>query len=109
MDADYFMKKNFYSRLAMFIIAMLSSVSSFAYDVQVNGINYNIKKSQWAAVTTSSCSGSVTIPDAISYNGESFPVREIEQSAFHYCKQLTSINLPNTITTIGNSAFYYCM
>lgn len=90
------------------VIALLSSVSSFAYDVQVNGINYNIKKSQWAAVTTSSCSGSVTIPDAISYNGESFPVKEIEKSAFYNCKQLTSINLPNTITTIGNSAFEYC-
>lgn len=29
-------------------------------------------------------------------------------SAFYFCRSLTSVTLPNTITVIGTNAFYYC-
>ena len=32
----------------------------------------------------------------------------IEASSFAYCKSLTSITVPNTVTVINDRAFYYC-
>ena len=32
----------------------------------------------------------------------------IGNSAFYYCRSLTSIEIPSSVTSIGNSAFYYC-
>ena len=35
-------------------------------------------------------------------------VTEIGQSAFAYCRGLTSVNIPSSVTKIGQSAFAYC-
>jgi len=35
-------------------------------------------------------------------------VTSIGNSAFYHCKSLTSITIPNSVTSIGNYAFYYC-
>jgi hypothetical protein len=47
--------------------------------------------------------GEVTIPDTI--NG--LPVTKIGNSAFFHQYNLTGITIPNSVTTIGNSAFEY--
>ena len=35
-------------------------------------------------------------------------VTTIESDAFYYCSSLTSIDIPNSVTSIGNEAFYQC-
>ena len=35
-------------------------------------------------------------------------VTSIGDSAFYFCKSLTSITIPNSVTSIGDYAFYYC-
>ena len=35
-------------------------------------------------------------------------VTSIGRSAFHDCKNLTSVTIPNSVTSIGYSAFYHC-
>ena len=40
------------------------------------------------------------------YNG--LPVKEIGYAAFEYCRHLTSINIPNSITEIRGYAFFSC-
>ena len=36
-------------------------------------------------------------------------VKVIGDCAFYACKSLTSINIPNSVTYIGNHAFYKCI
>ena len=46
----------------------------------------------------------VTIPDTIL----GYPVTTIGNSAFYYCKPLTSVTIGDSVTTIGDSAFSDC-
>lgn len=52
--------------------------------------------------------GTVTIPPTVTYNGQTLSVVEISHRAFSACDNVQSINLPNTITTIGEGAFSRC-
>ena len=42
----------------------------------------------------------ITIPNSVTF---------IEESAFYYCKYLTSITIPNSVTSIGRYAFSDCL
>lgn len=52
-------------------------------------------------------SGSATTVDIPSYI-DGYPVKEISSSAFANNTSVTTVNIPNTITTIGGSAFKGC-
>ncbi len=52
--------------------------------------------------------GSLVIPDSITHNGTVYPVKEISSRAFVDCNGLTSVTIPITITTLGQSAFKNC-
>lgn len=59
------------------------------------------------AISTAT-TGTVTIPETVTYNGQTLTVVEISHRAFSACYNVQSINLPNTITTIGEGAFSRC-
>ena len=61
-----------------------------------NGVNYLL-----GYVGTDS---DITLPE--NYNGESYT---IYQYAFYYCDSLTSVTIPNSVTSIGDSAFEKCL
>ena len=52
--------------------------------------------------------GNVVIPKSVDYNGNTYPVTSIGQSAFSGCSDLTSVTIPTSVTTIGSYAFYNC-
>jgi len=52
--------------------------------------------------------GPLNIPESVSYGGHNYAVTTIGTSAFLYCFYLTSLSLPNSVTTIEGDAFSYC-
>ena len=50
----------------------------------------------------------VVIPKSINVNGEDIIVKEISNTAFRDNTNITSINIPGSVTTIGNDAFSNC-
>ena len=53
-------------------------------------------------------SGPLDIPASVNYEGHNYAVTVIGNSAFLYCFYLTSLSLPNSVTTIEEGAFAYC-
>lgn len=76
-------------------------------------------------------SGSIVVPETVTYSGNTYTVTEMRESAFAGCTEITQITLPNTLeaipaglfmgctalksihlpsslTSIGTQAFFYC-
>ena len=94
------------------ILSVFFSISASAYDVEVNGIYYNlIPKGNIAEVTKGDKNslGVITIPSSIKVNDTEYSVTSVGNSAFENCISLTSIAIPNSVTSIGEGAFYNCI
>ena len=48
------------------------------------------------------------IPETVTYNSNIYIVKEIGRSAFQEGINITSIEIPNSVTSIGYRAFYGC-
>ena len=105
------MNKRFIVLLTTLVFNVIFSISSFAYDVEVDGIYYNlISKGNIAEVTNGDkeYSGDITIPSSIIVNEVEYPVTSIGNRAFYSCNSLTSIIIPNSVINIRDYAFQYC-
>ena len=93
------------------ILALLWSILAHAYDVEIDGIYYNLSENN-ASVTNNrylnSYSGNVSIPSFISHNGRMYSVTSIGNYAFDGSSGLTSVTIPNSVTSIGDYAFDGC-
>ena len=83
---------------------------AFAYDALINGIYYDFSGTE-ATVTyrdygLNSYSGDVVIPSSVTYSGKTYSVTSIGYNAFSECTNLTSVNIPNSVTFIGYWAFW---
>ena len=52
--------------------------------------------------------GDIIIPETVKYDGVTYQVTKIGESAFYGCWDVTSITLPSSIKEIGNFAFQDC-
>ncbi len=83
-----------------------------AYDFVEGGIYYNVLDDgtsvevTYATDSYNSYSGVVDIPETAKNGSKEYTVTAIGSSAFRLCDNLTSITVPNTINSIGSSAFY---
>ena len=84
----------------------------YAYDFQVDGIYYTIVGETVEVDDDGSriaYSGEVVIPPSVTYNGKEYPVTSIGDRAFVNCSGLTAVTIPESVTSIGGTAFYECI
>ena len=97
-------------QLILFVLTFLPLTAS-ADAVKIDGIYYNLNAELHQAEVTSSpdnYSGSVNIPDKVTYESVEYSVTSIGYNAFIDCSDLTSVTIPNSVTSIGIQAFAYC-
>lgn len=100
------------------LLTLLGSITLHAYDIEMNGVYYNItdadaKTVEVAYVETGEGNadfyyGDLVIPNRISKDGVTYTVTGIGEEAFHYCTNLTSVTIGNNVTSIGRQAFHTC-
>ena len=79
----------------------------------VGDLNYRVNDDHVSVTVTGhidgyNAQGPLVIPESVSYGGRDYAVTVIGNSAFLYCFYLTSLTIPNSVTTIEGGAFAYC-
>ena len=96
------MKKLFLSTFLL-VLPLLASAYNI-YVVNADGVtiyyNYISDGTELEVVKAGNgYSGEVNIPDKVTYNGNTLPVTSIRSSAFSGSSRLTSVTIPNSVTT----------
>ena len=94
------------------ILSVFFSIDVSAYDVEVDGIYYNLDPiGNVAEVTNGDYKyvGDITIPSSIKVNDTEYSVTRVQNYAFKNCSRLTSITIPNSVTIVGDSTFCGCI
>ena len=109
------MRKNMDSMLwvMMFLGAFLPlafiPLQSKAFNVQIDGIHYDLRiESLEAEVISGGYSGDLVIPSSVKYNGIDFVVTSIESFVCRDDSFLVSVTIPNSVKAIGHDAFAGC-
>ena len=98
--------------IVLFVLALLPlMVSAFTGEAEIDGINYFVNTDEQTAEIrpkSDGYSGDVVIPPTIEYEGVTCDVILIADFTFNNCTDLTSITIPNSVTSIGNCVLRYC-
>ena len=103
-------------RLLIPLLLLQTTLIASAYDIEVNGICFNLTSDSTVAVTyldfirmnEDYYIGDVVVPASITYKGKKYAVTAIGPKAFLGSSYLTSVALPSSIITIGDRAFGNC-
>lgn len=111
-------------KLLLVLLISLLSVNASAHDIEVKNadgktiyyryINNNTElevsyRGSSSITYSNEYSGNVVIPESVTWNGKTYSVTSIGNEAFRYCSGLTSVTIPNSVTSIGSNAFSGCI
>lgn len=71
-------------------------------------IDFKLSKNNYQQAGILSLNGDINIPETFEYNNQKYKLVEIEDLGFATCLEITSINIPDSVTKIGYKAFYNC-
>ena len=100
--------------LVNLLLAVLCFQNLYAYDFESDGVYYNIIDNVLKQVEVTHSgnpqnnqyqSGTYYLPDVVRYEDVENHVTSIGDSAFFSCRVWFSVNLPQSVTRIGNAAF----
>ena len=76
----------------------------------INGINYRLDEENLTAevIHMDGYKGDIIIPETVVHESVSYRVTSIGDGAFSWCTPLTSLVIPNSVTSIGKQAFLVC-
>ena len=98
----------------IFLASFMSMVTINVLGVEINGIDYALYNNPEGAsaevsnLVNRKYIGDVIIPASVSYKEKTFIVKGIGFGAFSDCTDLTSVTIPNSVTSIGAYAFSGC-
>jgi|GEM_PF-5041394 hypothetical protein len=102
-----------------FILSALlaTTLSASAFDIELDGIHYNIISATEKTVMTTpgndlgpinNVVGELVLPETVVIRGETYKVTEIGRRSFMNNSALTSVTFPASITKVGYDAFREC-
>ena len=112
---------NTIKKLMTLLLILLAANTIAAYDFEKDSIYYILNKKNATATVVNynnsyvsaegdpKYSGDIVIPESITTDdGCTYMVTSIGNYAFASCRNLTSVNLPNSILSLGEAAFINC-
>ena len=75
--------------------------------VEVVAPSYSLGSPSWVDYVEPT--GNLVLPNNVVYNETTYSVTSIGLCAFQYCEGITSVNIPNSVTAIGDWAFSQCL
>ena len=114
--------KNFLLTLMTVLAVMVAgTVTASAHDFVQGRIYYNFLEDDETSVEVTFCdedgdefvdegkeyTGTVVIPESVTYSGKSYSVKSIGYLAFAYCYELGQVKFPSTLESIKANAFVF--
>ena len=116
------MNKQSFITILLTVLISMTGAKAFAHDIEVANSDGKTIYYVWTNNNTELAvsyrgsygsdysyeySGNVIIPSSVVYNGNTYSVTSIGNETFFNCS-LTSVTIPNSVTSIGSSAFEGC-
>ena len=97
-------------KFVILCITLLFALSAQALEFTVDNLKYTTNADSTSVTVKKSAimpAGDLVIPSHVTYNGKKYAVIRVE--GFGGCTELTSVTIPEGVTSIENGTFDYCI